>query len=162
MNPAAILVHALAAYDSLVLGRLARSVGLSGAEVRRAAKGAKGRPTNVALHVKLCAWLGVDPVVGGPATPPGRRAKFEALQFGAAMKMARFARGHNLREASRAARMSPTSLSRIENGRPLAFETVLAACRYARLSPQLYITATASHETVTGNRLKQKENRSTV
>lgn len=147
--PAAILIDALASYDSFALGKLARELGIPAAQVRRAAKGAPGQPTRAEYHIKLCAHLGVDPI-DGAATPPGRRVSFDAIQFACAVKMARYFKLHSSAEAAKAMKISRAALCRIQNGDPRSLQGVLAACRYGGHDLRNYIV-NVSYETLTRN-----------
>src|SRR4051812_581594 len=114
MTPATILAKALSSRDSFALGALARDLGIPAPQVRRAAKGAHGQPTRAEYHLKLCAYLGLDPVKGA-ATISGRLIAFDAAMFAMAVKMSRFRRKHTLARAARIMKLSNASLSRIQN-----------------------------------------------
>lgn len=140
MTPAAILTEALKPFSDVEIGRLAHDVGVPGHVAMRAARGGAGPAINIGHHVKLCAWRGVDPMTGVDLPGLGRRlVRFDTTLFAMAVKMARFAKRQNQRQAARDAGISLPVVSRIENGDARSVETVIAAARYAGIDPRNYI-----------------------
>lgn len=158
MTPSAILVRALKPHDEFACGDLGRKLGIPPEKVRRAKHGARGQATRADYHLKLCAFLGVDPITGDPTGRAGLRIEFDAALFAMGVKMRRFERQQTITESARRARISSAVMSRIENGNPRSFASVLRAARAADLDPRLYTTVT--RETATGNALTAHENRS--
>lgn len=155
MTPSAtILAKALKPYqgdyDRTYL--LALRAGVPREIVARATNGAQGQPTRAEHYLHLCAVLGIDPLTGWPCAAHAPQALNKKL-FAIAVRMARLATDATLAEAAKRMGISKTALSRIENGDVRSFEAMLAACRYARVHPLLYVT----RETLTGNRLKSNE-----
>lgn len=145
MTPAAILKRALSPLDSAGIGSLSQTLDIPREQIARASNGAHGQPTRAEYHLKLCAWLGVDPVTG-EATQTERIVAFDRVQFALAVKMSRFSHGHSVREAAAVMKMSATVLTRIQHGEDYSFENVIAACRYGGLGLNNYVRP-VSHET---------------
>lgn len=150
LTPAAILARALESYDDPQITRLAKRAGVSPANAKRAARGSACRRPGVHDFIRLCAVLGIDPV-NGKTRLPWKPADFQSEMLAIAVRMRRKARGDSVREAAEDMGISATIVSRIENANPHSFECVVAACAYARVDPQTYISYT--RETVSGNSL---------
>lgn len=135
--PSVILAAALRSLDDGDLTRIAAELDIPHCTVMRAANGARGQPTPSAVHIKLCAYRGVDPITGD-AMPP-RYVHFDARLFAIALKMARLGRGQSIRSAAREIRLSYVTWSRIEADEARSFDSVLLVAHWAGLDIRNYV-----------------------
>lgn len=157
MKPSAILAKALSGRDSYELGCIARTLDIPAPQVRRAAKGAPGQPTRAEYYLKLCAWIGIEPVTGG-AAPKEQLITLQADTFAMAVKMVRFQKRHSTSKAAGQMKISKAVLNRIEHADIRSFDCMLAAARYGNLDLHNYIAV--AREAATGNPLTPNDNRS--
>lgn len=150
MTPAQHLARKLKTFDNFERGDIGRYLGIPPDMVRRAANGASGQPTRAAYHVRLCAWLGIDPVTGEARTAR-RLVVFHAASFAAACRMRRYERAASLRDIGKLAKVSASAVTRAEHGDPRSFANVLKLTRALDLHLDNYIVPDVSRGTVTGN-----------
>ena len=150
---ARFLTETLKILDAPWLHEIGNRLGIPGPIVIRVANGARGQALRADYHVRLCGYLGIDPISGFLSADGRARLTFHAPSFALAFKMRRFYSLHTITETARLSHVSRTVISRIEAGNPGSWETVLRACAYAMLNPRDYIV---SRET-TGNVLKSLE-----
>lgn len=157
MTPAAILKRVLASVDSTAIGPLSLRLLIPREQIVRAGKGARGQATRAEYHLKLCAYFGVDPVMGEATGTPGRIVRFDAALFAMAFKMCRFRQTDGVVDAAKAMKVSASVVSRMQNGDIRSFEVMLAACRYGNLIPNNYVIDDVSRVSVTGKSLIENQ-----
>lgn len=110
---------------------IARAAGL---EPRLGRVAAAGRPVAARHFLKLCGAAGVDPETGRAIA---RRQVGDLMPgfLGKGVRLRREVDKEGLRKVAARLRLSPATMSRLENGRVVSLAAVLAACRYLGVHP---------------------------
>jgi hypothetical protein len=106
----------------------------AGVDRRVGSRARYGRQVNASAYLALCAAAGIHPATGEPV-PPHKVGEILWWLLGAAVYLNRHGAGHSLREASADARVTYTTLCRIEAAHPVSTENYLALCRYVGVPP---------------------------
>ena len=122
----------------------------AGVSRRVARQAANGRRISAEPYLKLCCALGVDPYTGlwrAAAPQPEARCNWARLAY--TVRFARSRRGHNIRAAAEFLGLSTATISRAENRKPVAIESVLLLIPYTGLSAESMLGFCEDNESVT-------------
>lgn len=118
----------------------------AGIEPRLFRRAILGQPVNASTHLRICGLLALDPMTGdtGQVRILG---DLHLPSLSAALRMKRFADNLDLRRAANQARMSYSSLGRIERGDDVSIEAILAACRWLDRHPFDFVSPRDTYAT---------------
>lgn len=142
MKPAQVLKARLKASPAETF----RMLEAAGFEPRLIKRAALGQPINASAHLQLCAWLGIDPVIGNMA-PHQVIGPLHMPSLSAALRMKRFPAKVSLRAAAKKAKLSYSALGRIERGEPVSVGAILAACAWLGRHPFDFVSPQVSRVT---------------
>jgi DNA-binding XRE family transcriptional regulator len=123
---------------------------------RQTALARAAKPINAGAYLALCGVLGVDPVNGCVRPIKDVSPRIEWGLLGAALRIARELRRLNQRSAAKAIGVSPSTVCRVETGRPVSIANVVKVCAFIGVHPDGY-TASVSRETSTETRCSGSE-----
>lgn len=109
------------------------------------------KPINAGAYLALCGTLGVDPVNGCTRPVKDVSPTIEWGLLGTALRIVRELRRLNQRSAAKAIGVSPSTVCRVETGRPVSVANVVKVCAFVGVHPDGY-TAPVSRETPTETR----------
>jgi transcriptional regulator with XRE-family HTH domain len=141
------LSSVISGFSGSAIVELAAQAGVSKRVARQAAN---GRRISAEPYLMLCCALGVDPCTGLPraaATQPKARCNWARLAY--IVRSVRSRRGHGIRAAAEFVGLSTATISRTENAKPVAIETVLLLVSYSGMSAESMLGFCSHNETVT-------------
>ena len=93
--------------------------------------------TNPVAYIKLCGALGIT-VATGESCQARTLGEFDWNAFALGFEMKRRLQGMSLRQAEDALGQSKATLSRLENGKPVSINGVIAVCKFIGTTPEHY------------------------
>jgi DNA-binding XRE family transcriptional regulator len=114
---------------------------------RQALLARAAKPVNAGAFLALCGAIGIDPVDGSSRAIKAVPASISWALVGAGLKITRQLRGYNQRSVARIAEISASTVCRVETGKPVSVESLLAICRFIGAHPDDYAVSC-----FTGNR----------
>jgi DNA-binding XRE family transcriptional regulator len=120
----------------------------AGVTPRQVSLACAGKAINAGAYLALCGAIGIDPVDGSPRPVKTISANVEWWLLGTALRIARELRRLNQRRAAKAIGVSPSTVCRVETGRPVSITNVVKVCAFVGVHPDGY-TAPVSRETPT-------------
>lgn len=137
-----------AAASLITVAALADQAGVTPRQVSLARA---GKPINAGAYLALCGAIGIDPMDGSPRPVKIVSANVEWRLLGTALHITRNLRRLNQRSAAKAIGVSPSTVCRVETGRPVSVANVVKVCAFVGVHPDGY-TAPVSRETPTETR----------
>jgi DNA-binding XRE family transcriptional regulator len=123
----------------------------AGVTPRQVSLARAGKPINAGAYLALCGAIGIDPVDGSPRPVKTVSANVEWRLLGTALHITRNLRQLNQRSAAKAIGVSPSTVCRVETGRPVSVANVVKVCAFVGVHPDGY-TVPVSRETPTETR----------
>jgi transcriptional regulator with XRE-family HTH domain len=115
--------------------QIAKASGVGLSAVARALAGQQVKPD---VYLKLCAALGIGARTG-EAVPVRVLGAFDWRLFALGFHLTRNMKHcHTVRQASKVIGISPATISRLENVRPVSISAVLAVCEFMGVDPEHY------------------------
>jgi len=154
VTSAGITADALAGFHSTV-SRLSSSqvvilADRAGVPRRLAAKARAGRLIGAEAYLKLCSALGLDPTTGlVKVTTTSPQARCQWWLVGSVVFFRRTQKRQGIRAAAREIGISTATLSRAENGRPVAIDSLLHLAAYVQLPPDVLVGFCVTDKAVT-------------
>jgi hypothetical protein len=125
--------------------QMADAVALARVNTRCAQRAELGITINANSYVRLCAALGID-VVTGEAAPVRAVGDIDWRLLGLGLHLTRrMCKAVSIRAAARkiGKAVSPSMLSRVENGQAVSVAGVIAICKFIGTKPEQYTQASA-------------------
>jgi DNA-binding XRE family transcriptional regulator len=119
-----------------------------------------GKPINAGAYLALCGALGVDPVDGSPRSVKIISSNIDYCLLAAALYVTRGLRRLNQRTAAKAIGVSPSTVCRVEAGKPVSITNMIKVCAFIGVHPHGYTAPPCdivSRETSTETRCSNLE-----
>jgi transcriptional regulator with XRE-family HTH domain len=132
---------------------------------RQVALARVGKPINAGAFLALCGAVGIDPVDGAARPIKAVSPDIEWWLLSAALYITRGLRRLDQRSAANAIGVSPSTVCRVEAGKPISVAAMIKVCTFVGVHPDGYtappnsLCLAVSRETPTETRCSDLENR---
>jgi DNA-binding XRE family transcriptional regulator len=105
---------------------------------RQVALARAGKPINAGAYLALCGAVGVDPVDGSPRPVKAISSNVAWWLLSAALYITRSLRRLDQRSAAKLIGVSPSTVCRVESGKPVSIAAMAKACAFIGVHPDGY------------------------
>jgi DNA-binding Xre family transcriptional regulator len=112
----------------------------AGVTPRQVSLARAGKPINAGAYLALCGAIGVDPVDGSPRPVKSVSSNIEWWLLSHALHITRGLRPLNQRSAAKVIRVSPSTVCRVEAGKPVSIANMVKVCAFLGVHPDGYTT----------------------
>jgi transcriptional regulator with XRE-family HTH domain len=125
---------------------------------RQVALARAGKPINAGAFLALCGAVGVDPVDGSPRPVKAISSNVAWWLLSAALYITRGLRRLDQRRAAKVIGVSPSTVCRVETGKPVSIAALVKVCAFVGVHPDGYTApldcpcAAVTRETATETR----------
>jgi DNA-binding XRE family transcriptional regulator len=131
MNSLAALLQSSASSWAM-LDAIAQQAGVT---PRQASMARAGKPVNAGAYLALCAAVGIDPISGAARPEKALSPNVVWWLLSAALHITRNLRKLDQRAAADAIGISPATVCRVEQGRPVSIGVMLKVCAFIGVHP---------------------------
>jgi DNA-binding XRE family transcriptional regulator len=96
------------------------------------------KPINAGAYLALCGAVGIDPVDGAPCPVKSVSPNVEWWLLSAALYITRGLRRLDQRNAAKVIGVSPSTVCRLESGKPVSIASMIKVCAFIGVHPDGY------------------------